>query len=338
MSKRANPTLIGGFVVGAIALAIVAVIVIGGGRFFTETRPGVIYFQESVAGLDVGAQVTFNGVTVGSVTGIGLVYRVQEGAVSIPVSVTLFPQNITFAEGDMAQFDVKMLARDGMRAQLGLSSILTGRLVINLVMAPDTSIRLRAADRETFLTPAGVVEIPAIRSQMQEVRTAVETVLTGFAAAEPEVLLQEITASVRAIRDFVTMPELGEIVQRTNETIGQVQALVEDVDGRFTPLLAGAEEALTALRTLANEGELTLSETRGLIAETKPALASMQSALEEAERALSAAASSIEPGSALHHQATLALREATSAARALRTLANTIERNPNALLFGRQAR
>lgn len=338
MSKRANPTLIGGFVVGALALAIVGVIVIGGGRFFTETRAGVIYFQESVAGLDVGAQVTFNGVAVGSVTGIGLVYRVQEGAVSIPVSITLFPQNITFAEGDLERFDVKTLARDGMRAQLGLSSILTGRLVINLVMAPETPIRLNAADRETFLTPAGLVEIPAIRSQMQEVRAAFETALSNVAAIEPEVMFQELQASLRAIREFVTMPELTEIVHRTNNTVGQVQALVEDVDGRFSPLLASAEETLTALRTLANEGEMTLSETRTLIAEAQPALASVQSALEEAERTLSAAGASIEPGSALHHQATLALREATSAARALRSLANTLERNPNALLFGRQAR
>jgi paraquat-inducible protein B len=338
MSKRASPTLIGGFVVGALALAIVGVIVIGGGRFFTETREGVIYFQESVAGLDVGSEVTFNGVRVGSVRSIGLVYRVQEGAVSIPVSITLLPQNITFADGDLDRFDVRTLARDGMRAQLGLSSILTGRLVINLVMAPDAPLRLHVADRETFTTPAGVVEIPAIRSEMQQVRAAVETVLANVAAIEPEELIQEFTVSLRAMREFVTMPELAQIVHRTNDTIGQVQALVEDMDGRLSPLLAGAEESLAALRALASEGELTLADTRALIGEAKPALAAVQSALEEAERALASAAATIEPGSALQHQATLALRETTSAARALRNLANTLERNPNAILFGRQAR
>lgn len=338
MSKRANPKLIGGFVVGALAIAIAAVLVIGGGRFFTETRPGIIYFQESVAGLDIGAQVTLNGVPIGSVTSIGLVYRVQEGAVSIPVSITLFPQNITFAEGDPQEFDVKMLAQDGMRAQLGLSSILTGRLVINLVMAPDSAIRLHAADRETFLTEDGVIEIPAISSQMQEVRAAVETVLANLAAMEPDVLLQEIQTSLQAVREFVTMPELADTVRRTNDTIGQIQALVEDVDRRLGPMLAGAEEVITSVRTLAVEGELTLAEVRTLVTQAQPALARVASTLEQAERTLAAAGASIEPGSALHHQATLALREATSAARALRSLANTLERNPNALLFGRQAR
>lgn len=338
MSKRASPTLIGGFVVGALALAILAVIVIGGGRLFTDSREGIIYFRESVAGLSVGAPVTFNGVSVGSVTNIELVYDVERETVSIPVSIALFPQSLTFSTGDMERLEIKALADAGLRAQLGLASILTGQLVINLVMAPGTPIQLVAADRETFRTPEGVVEIPAIRSQMQEVNAALETFLSSVTAIEPEVLLQEIHASVRAIRALVTMPELTQIVHQANDTIGQVQALVNDADGRFTPLLAGAEETLAAFRDLASEGELTLAETRELVTEARPALASLQETLEQAERTLATVGTVLEPSSELYHQTTQALREATRAARALRSLATTLERNPNALLFGRQAR
>jgi paraquat-inducible protein B len=338
MSKRANPTVIGAFVVGALALAVAAVLLFGGGRFFTESREGIIYFRESIAGLDVGAPVRFSGVTVGSVTNVELLYRVEERAVSIPVFIELFPESLTFDEGHTPQFNLKALVDAGMRAQLGLDNLVTSRLAINLVMAPNTRIQLEAADQETFRTPEGIVEIPAIRSQMQEVRSAVETVLTGMAAAEPGVLMREISASVRAVREFVTMPELTQIVHRTNDTMGQLQSLVENVDGKLAPLLAGTEETLTAFRELAREGELTLSETRALIAKAQPALAGVQRTLEQAERTLATVGASLEPGSQLHYQATQALGEATRAARALRTLANTLERNPNALLFGRQAR
>jgi paraquat-inducible protein B len=338
MSKRANPTLIGAFVIGALVLAVTGVLLFGGGRFFTESREGIIYFRESVAGLDVGSPVRFNGVTVGSVTNVELLFRVKERAVTIPVFIELFPEHLTSADGESARSDLKTLVEAGMRAQLGLDNLLTGRLAINLMMAPNTQIRLEAADPETLRTPNGVFEIPAIPSQMQEVRSAVVTVLTGVAAADPELLLQEIAASVRAVREFVTMPELAQIVHQTNDTIGQVQSLVEEVEGRSVPLLTSAEETLTALRGLAREGEVTLSETRKLIAEAQPALASVQGALEQAERTLAATGASLEPGSELHHQATQALREATSAARAVRSLANTLERNPNALLFGRRAR
>lgn len=43
-SRKANPALIGAFVLGAIALAVVAVLLFGSGRFFKKTTRWVIYF------------------------------------------------------------------------------------------------------------------------------------------------------------------------------------------------------------------------------------------------------------------------------------------------------
>ena len=37
MSKKANPTLIGAFVVGAVALVITGVLVFGSGKFFSDS-------------------------------------------------------------------------------------------------------------------------------------------------------------------------------------------------------------------------------------------------------------------------------------------------------------
>ena len=55
MKKQINPTLIGVFVVGAIALAVAAVIVFGSGRFFAEKYKYVAFFEGSVFGLNEGA-------------------------------------------------------------------------------------------------------------------------------------------------------------------------------------------------------------------------------------------------------------------------------------------
>jgi len=70
MSKKTNKTLIGGFVVGALALAVVAVLIFGGGKFFSEKVKYVLYFESSVKGLNVGAPVIFKGIRIGSVTEI----------------------------------------------------------------------------------------------------------------------------------------------------------------------------------------------------------------------------------------------------------------------------
>ena len=65
MSQKANPTLIGAFVLGAAAIAVAGLLVLGGGKLFHRTRPFVIYLEGDVTGLRVGSPVRFQGVQVG---------------------------------------------------------------------------------------------------------------------------------------------------------------------------------------------------------------------------------------------------------------------------------
>ncbi len=70
MGKRANPAMIGAFIVGAVALIVIGLLVFGRGRFFADTQKFVLYFDGSVKGLNVGAPVDFQGVRVGSVINV----------------------------------------------------------------------------------------------------------------------------------------------------------------------------------------------------------------------------------------------------------------------------
>src|SRR5690242_2285027 len=70
--RRANPALIGAFVLGAVVLVGAVVVVWGSGRFFRNTKTFVAYFSGSVNGLNPGAPVKFRGVKIGSVTEIRL--------------------------------------------------------------------------------------------------------------------------------------------------------------------------------------------------------------------------------------------------------------------------
>ena len=63
-----NKTMIGLFVVGAIALVVVAIGVLGSGKLFRESVPYVMVFEGSVKGLNVGAPVVFRGVKIGAVS------------------------------------------------------------------------------------------------------------------------------------------------------------------------------------------------------------------------------------------------------------------------------
>src|ERR1700722_4970203 len=70
MGKRFSPTLVGGFVLSAIALGVIGLVVLGSGRFFTGKTSYVMYFDRDVNGLRVGAPVKFRGVDIGTVDAI----------------------------------------------------------------------------------------------------------------------------------------------------------------------------------------------------------------------------------------------------------------------------
>jgi paraquat-inducible protein B len=82
MGKKVNPTVIGLFVVGAIALAVIGVIVFGSGQFFKHTQRFVMYFPGSVNGLSIGAPIKFKGVDIGTVSDIRLVLKREEPTAS----------------------------------------------------------------------------------------------------------------------------------------------------------------------------------------------------------------------------------------------------------------
>jgi paraquat-inducible protein B len=70
MSIRANPRAIGLFLIGGLALAVGGTAVLASTAWFEKRTTFISFFQESVNGLEVGAPVKFQGVPVGSVTGI----------------------------------------------------------------------------------------------------------------------------------------------------------------------------------------------------------------------------------------------------------------------------
>ena len=63
----ARPAAVGGFVLGALALVVVAILLFGGSHLFAPRFRAVAFFHGSVAGLEIGAPVTFRGVRIGSV-------------------------------------------------------------------------------------------------------------------------------------------------------------------------------------------------------------------------------------------------------------------------------
>jgi paraquat-inducible protein B len=118
--NRANPKLIGAFVIGAVALLVIGVLLLGGGKFLTQTRTFVAYFEGSVKGLNVGAPVEFEGVKVGSVTDIQLQFLTAENEFRVPVFIQIEPGRMTQVgrQIDLHGQLLKPLIARGLRAKL----------------------------------------------------------------------------------------------------------------------------------------------------------------------------------------------------------------------------
>jgi len=163
---RANPAVIGGFIVGAVVLAIAGVMILGSGKLFTETIKCVMYFEGAIQGLHVGAPVNFRGVKVGSVTSIKMRFDRQNLDIRIPVIVD-FPKG---AGGAMEMLNadprtpkdtLAALIDRGLQAQLQTDSLVTGLLFIQLDLPLATSPE--AAPKEATIDPATkLLEIPTV--------------------------------------------------------------------------------------------------------------------------------------------------------------------------------
>src|SRR5215831_9498547 len=143
MAKKANPKLIGGFVIGAIALALVGVIAFGGGKFLSPKVTAVLFFRaSSLSGLDVGSPVTFRGVKIGSVTSLAIKYDVDQQTLQIPVHIEIELDKVEIVSGHRDIKNFQALIERGLRGQLVVQSLVTGQASIEFNFHPDTPIVL----------------------------------------------------------------------------------------------------------------------------------------------------------------------------------------------------
>jgi paraquat-inducible protein B len=313
VSERANPTLIGAFLLGAIALVVTGLMVFGGGRFFTEKVNYVAYFPETVSGLNDGAPVNFRGVKVGTVHRIEVQFDAQDLSVRIPVYLQLERRRIREIGGTIPEINfIPELIERGLRAQLQLQSIVTGQLSVQLDILPNRPAR--------YVNPVGEFpEMPTIPSSMQQFTETMESLSIEelvndarqvLAGLKTLVNSPELAELLTGVNEFVNSGELLGLVTHTNEAIGDVQALVSNIDGR--------------VGSLSTSVELTLTEA----SET---LKGIQKTLDTARQSLSIAAE----GSPMRYEFEKMLGELTAAARSIRLLAEYLERNPDALVRGK---
>lgn len=169
MARKLSPTLIGGFVVGALALAVGAVLILAGRQWFTRPVTCVMAFDSSVAGLSVGAPVQFRGVPLGRVSDIQFRYGRSEIVIVTEMEISRIQGlNPKSAPAEVVGA-VRAAVAAGLRAQLELQSLVTGQLYVGLDFYPGTRATLTGTDPTQCEIPTIPTKLAELQDQMKKI-------------------------------------------------------------------------------------------------------------------------------------------------------------------------
>jgi paraquat-inducible protein B len=313
MARRFDPKIVGTFVIAGVALAVVAAVYLGAGRFLQHRVKFVVVFSEDLSGLDVSAPVKFRGVAVGRVESIHL----SVGSVTEPLRELRMPVVIEINQTQLRQLGgevdlsdqrvVRTLIDHGLRARLALESFLSNRRYVTL------DILTQAPAARPSPVPLPYPEIPVYAEPgWTALQADASKVLAKLQALDLEGLVGDLR---RAAGSFERAAgAVGDAATALPETLATADAAVEAVGDAARAIEAGV-------------GPLTT--------DTRAAVAQLRTTLEKAESAVRRVDALVDPASPLSWQLTATLADFQSTSRALRNFVEALDRDPSALVRGR---
>jgi len=351
MSKPVRKSLIGAFVVGAIALLVLAIAIFGSGRFLAKRAVVVMFFQGSVKGLNVGAPVVFRGVPIGSVKQIDMVVDLKKVMVQIPVYAEIDSDRIkrvdqlqNLAPGQVG-WEVRLLVQAGLRAELELQSLVTGQLVINLDFFPETKAVLVGGDLR-------YPEIPTKPTGLQQFVRKIETLPL-------DELVRNLNDTVVGLNKLVNSPELTATVRNLSEVTQDLKPFLANLDRQVERLAPTIDQTVKEYGQLARTANAQVEqvgskatdvaadvqklvedvdrEVPALAAGLQKTLEDVQATLAQARQTLAKAENFLSDDGEVGYELTRTMSEISGAARSIRQLADFLNRDPDAIIWGRSA-
>jgi len=340
MSKEVNKIAIGGFVVGAIGLAVLAILVFGSGRFFEKKSLQVLFFEGSVQGLNVGAPVKFRGVDIGMVKNIRLAINPADLQFYVPVYVEIFNNRLSILEettpdkrfkGDEGMN--KLVNELGLRGQLQMQSFVTGQLFINYDFYPETPVRKVGLEKKVY-------EVPTIPTTLQMLTDTAEKILFDLRKVNFREVVDNIAQTAEGVNELINSNDLRETVASFNSAVQDIQKLAQNTDALVVSINGKVD-------TVADSFSSTMQDTRKLVnnidnrvnssaSDLKDTLAAVQSSFARAESLLAEAEKLISQNSKLGREITMTLESLADASRSMEELTDYLQQHPEALIKGKR--
>ena len=276
-------------------------------RAYTKKIKFMMFFKGSVRGLNVGAPVDFNGIKVGSVLDVRLEFDVENAEFRIPVLIEIEPERIIGRGNQEIEPSYQMLNKlveRGLRASLQTGNLLTGQLYVSLSMQPDTPIYLIQEE-----TP--YPQLPTIRAtDFSSIAQSVERFLKKLDRIDLDKLSLELIKTLEGTSKIFNGPEVQGTLEELQLSLQVFRRTLQKIDN-------------SNLQKTINSGHVVMEK----ITET----------METFDETLSQANRVLKPNSPLQYNIIKLTGELEETARSIRSLVDTLERHPQALIFGKDA-
>jgi paraquat-inducible protein B len=313
---------VGAFVLGAIALALAAVLVLTGGDWFERRDRFAVYFPGSVRGLNRGAAVTFRGIRVGEVAAVtALLTGKPDPAIQIEVVIEFEGDVLKAPPGaphPLASLSTaeqaKVLIARGIRGRLMSQSLLTGQKYVDFDFLPGEPARLSGLDPR-------YPELPTTPTGLERMGERIEDLMAKLAELPLDQMLEDLRRVVESARKLIDSDDLRRTVSGTRKAAGEMTATLEE-------LRTTLGEARRVLGTLDRRVETTGTEVSEAAGELRRALA-------RADKALGSLESMLDGADDTRVTAAETLEELARTLKALRGLVDYVQAHPEAVVLGK---
>jgi len=284
---------------------------------FTLKRHYLMYFNQSIRGLSAGAPIEIMGVKIGEVVSSKLVFNEKSQKFTIPVLVAIEPErlgSLITKKGNILYDDQlkQRLAADG-QDQKGIFPIEISKLVAN-------------GFRAQLKTGSLVTGQLYIDLDYYPDAPAAKIVQDGEYPVFPTISapLGRITQRVDNILKKIESIPLDKIGQNINDILQKVDRIpIAEIGDNMKIAIASLTQTLDELKDLSGN----------INQEMMP---KVNESLGQLESAISGINSTLGPDSALNYNARTMTDELSIAVRSMRSLLEYLEKDPQALIFGKE--
>jgi ABC-type transporter Mla subunit MlaD len=279
MTQNANYFKLGLFVIAAFCLGVGFLIVFGAGEFMKQEILAETCFDESVQGLDVGSEVKYKGVRIGTVKAITTTVQMyQVPSRFVLVVFALDPDAFPAADDQDPVQAVKKAVDRGLTVYLSFKGI-TGAAFLETDYLPDivdpvditwTPDNLYIPSRKSSIKRLGdavnlilenlnEINVLGMTRDLEELldslnRKTAEFDLAGI-STQTAAMMAEIQNTGRILSETIDSQAFRRMIQDAGGSFSSIQSLVADIRDPMTRTLEDLSHAAASAKTLTRDLE-----------------------------------------------------------------------------------